>query len=95
MEPVTVYSSPSCAFSAATISFLALRGADARLVNVEANPEEKRRAAAAVDGKFETPTLRIGDAWHKAPPLSELKELLLEAGLSDDRAPHTRLKKAG
>ena len=95
MKPVVVYYSPSCAFSAATVSFLLLRGADARLVNVEANLEEKRRAEAAVAGKFETPTLHIAEGWHVAPSLSDLKKLLEQAGLPDEHAPHTRLKKVG
>ena len=95
MKPVTVLYAPSCAFSAATVSFLVLRGADARIVNVETHPDEKRRAEEAVGRKLETPTLDIDGEWHVAPPLSELKKLLEQAGLSGEEAPHERLKKAG
>lgn len=94
MKPVTVYYAPSCAFSAATISFLTLRGADFRAVNLDEHPDERKRLEGAVD-KLETPTLDIGGALHVAPPLSDLKHLLQRAGLPDTASPHRKLKDAG
>src|SRR5438270_9801081 len=55
---LSVYYSPSCAFSLGTVSFLIGRGADFRLVNLEENPAERTRLQKRLAGrKLETPTL--------------------------------------
>jgi glutaredoxin len=95
MQTVTVYYAPTCAFSAGTISFLVLRGADFRVLNLEEHPDERARLQEKLDRKLETPTLDIGGRLHVAPPLSDLKKLLIEAGLPDAAAPHTKLKASG
>jgi glutaredoxin len=93
VQDLTVYYAPTCAFSVATLAFLASRGADWRMVNLEQRPDERARLERALEGrKLETPLLEVGGARHVAPPLSELKELLLSWGLPDEAAPHAQLK---
>lgn len=93
MKTVTLYYAPSCAFSAATIAFLTLRGADFRVVNLDEHEDVRRRLEGEVEA-LETPTLDIDGALHVAPPLSELKELLSRAGLPEAAAPHQQLEDA-
>lgn len=90
MKPLTVYYAPSCAFSAGTVSFLLLRGADLRLVNLDQHEGERRRLEGRVE-KLETPTLEVDGALYVAPSLSELKDLLEAWGLPEEAAPHARL----
>lgn len=93
MRRLRVHYSPSCAFSAGTLSFLVSRGADAELVNLEQHPEERARLEEQLKGKkLETPTLELDGALHVAPPLSELKKLLEAWGLPKAAAPHEKLK---
>ena len=95
MQPLRVYYVPSCAFSAATIAFLAARGAEFEAVNLDLHPDARSRLDARLSReKLETPTLEAGGSLHVAPPLSELKELLQRWGLSKDAAPHEQLKQA-
>ena len=92
MKALTVYYVPSCAFSAATVSFLLLRGADFDLVNLDEHPHERARLEDELDGeKLETPLLAAADDLHVAPSLSALKELLLDWRLPERAAPHAQL----
>jgi glutaredoxin len=91
MKPLTVFYVPACPFSAATIAFLASKGAEYRVVNLDLHPEERERLSQRVE-KLETPTLEIGSDVHVAPPLAELKKMLAAWGLPDDAAPYDRLK---
>lgn len=91
MKNVTVYYTPSCAFSNAMIAFLVLRGADFRAVNVDEHPREKLRLQSELK-TLETPTLETeGERW-VAPTMSELKALLAVWGLDERAAPHDRLR---
>lgn len=93
MTPVRVYYVPSCGFSAATIAFLAARGAEFEAVNLDLHPDLRDRLQKQLKGqKLETPTLEAGGGLHVAPALSELKELLARWGLPEDAAPHEQLK---
>jgi glutaredoxin len=96
MKSLTVFYRPSCAFSVGVVTFLFLRGADVRLVNLDLHSDEERRLDDAIgDSKLETPLLELdGGERHIAPTMSELKDLLVSWGLSDQVAPHTRLKEA-
>jgi len=92
---LSVYYSPSCAFSMGTVSFLLGRGADFRLVNLDEDPALKARLAKRLAGrKLETPTLEAGTELHVAPSLSQLKKLLETWGLPAQAAPHQKLKDA-
>lgn len=92
---LSVYYSPSCAFSLGTVSFLIGRGADFRLVNLEENPAERTRLQKRLAGrKLETPTLEARGELHVAPSLSQLKKLLEGWGLPAQAAPHQKLKEA-
>jgi glutaredoxin len=92
MQDLTVYYAPSCAFSLATLVFLASRGADAHVVNLEQHPTHRAQLQARLgDRKLETPTLQAGSDLHIAPPLAELKKLLAHWGLPDDAAPYEQL----
>lgn len=94
MKPLNLFYLPSCAFSAGTLSFLMLRGADFHVVNLDEHPDERRRLEEKLGGKkLETPTLEIEGKLHVAPSLSELKELLEQWGLPEEAAPHKELKK--
>jgi glutaredoxin len=96
MQALTVYYSPSCAFSAGTISFLLLRGADARVVNLDEHAAERERLEQALRGrKLETPLLEAEGELHVAPPLSELKRMLERWGLAGEASPHEQLREAG
>ena len=93
MDTLTVYYSPSCAFSAGTIAFLMLRGADVRLVNLDQHADARPRLEKRLDGKkLETPLLEASDGLHVAPPLSELKDLLETWNLPDEAAPREQIK---
>jgi hypothetical protein len=93
MKKITVHYAPSCAFSAAAISFLALRGADFVCRNIDAAGERRRDLERELSGqKLETPTFEVDGRLHVAPSLSSLKALLEEWGLSDEQAPHTQLR---
>jgi glutaredoxin len=93
MDRLRIYYVPSCAFSSATIAFLAARGAEFEAVNLDLHPKERSRLGARLqDRKLETPTLEVSGALHVAPPLSELKKLLQRWGLPDRAAPHEKLK---
>ena len=95
MKRIIVFYSPSCAFSAATISFLVLRGADFDVVNLEEHPDERRRLETELDGKkLETPLLAAADGLHVAPPLSELRDMLEQWKLSPRAAPHEKIRRA-
>lgn len=95
MKKLTVYVSPSCAFSAATLGFLLLRGADFVVVNLDAHPAQRASLAKRLAGrKLETPTLEAAGKLHVAPPLSTLKKQLATWGLSDDESPHQQLADA-
>jgi hypothetical protein len=95
MQGLTVYYSPSCAFSAGAVAFLLLRGADARLVNLDEHAAERDRLEQALRGrKLETPLLEAEGELHVAPPLSELKKLLERWGLARDASPHEQLRGA-
>jgi len=92
---LSVYYSPSCAFSMGTVSFLLGRGADFRLVNLDEDPALKARIEKRLAGrKLETPTLKAGSELHVAPSLSQLKKLLEAWGLPARAAPHQKLKEA-
>jgi glutaredoxin len=92
---LSVYYSPSCAFSMGTVSFLLGRGADFRLVNLDENPRERARLEKRLQGrKLETPTLEAGSELHVAPSLSQLKKLLEGWGLPAQAAPHQKLEDA-
>lgn len=95
MKRLTLYYSPSCAFSAGTIAFLALRGADFELVNLDEHREQRERLERELAGKkLETPVLDSTDGLHVAPPLSELKELLEAWRLPPRAAPHEKIRRA-
>jgi glutaredoxin len=95
MKTLKLYYSPSCAFSAGTISFLVLRGADVQLVNLDEHKDERDRLQQRLRGhKLETPTIVADDELLVAPSLSELKELLQRWGLSPDAAPHEKIRKS-
>jgi glutaredoxin len=81
MQPITMYYRAWCPFSAATLSFLFLRGADVQLVNIEQHPETHDEIRRHAGGNVVSPTLRWGDEWHAEPPLAELHELLRRWGL--------------
>jgi len=92
---LSVYYSPSCAFSMGTVSFLLGRGADFRLVNLDEDPAGRARLEKRLAGrKLETPTLEAGSDLHVAPSLSQLKKLLEAWGLPAQAAPHEKLKGA-
>ena len=88
MKALTLYYVPTCAFSAATMSFLMLRGADVQLVNLEQHPEAKETVKQVADGQMKTPTIEVEGEWKVAPPLTELKALLERWGLPAQAAPH-------
>ena len=95
MQTLTVYYSPSCAFSAGAVAFLLLRGADARLVNLDEHAAERTRLEQALRGrKLETPLLEAEGELHVAPPLLQLKQLLERWGLAGDASPHEQLRDA-
>ena len=95
MKRLTLYYSPSCAFSAATIQFLVLRGADFELVNLDEHPDQRERLDRELsDRRLETPLLDGTDGLHVAPPLSELKDLLESWKLSPRAAPHEKIRRA-
>jgi glutaredoxin len=95
MQGLTVYYSPSCAFSAGAVAFLLLRGADARLVNLDEHAAERERLEQALGGrKLETPLLEAEGELHVAPSLSELKKLLERWGLARGASPHEQLREA-
>jgi glutaredoxin len=92
MKALTVYYVPTCAFSAAAVSFLLLRGADFDLVNLDEHPYERARLEDELDGaKLETPLLAAADDLHVAPSLAELKELLVEWKLPERASPYAQL----
>jgi glutaredoxin len=91
MKTLTVFYVPACPFSAATIAFLASKGAEYQVVNLDLHPEERERLSQRVE-KLETPTLEIGSDVHVAPPLSELKKMLAAWGLPDDAARYQQLQ---
>ena len=93
MKDLTVYYAPSCAFSAGTVSFLLLRGADAHLVNLDEHPQARSRLEKKLSGrKLETPLLEQGETLHVAPSLSDLKGMLESWGLSPQIAPHAKVR---
>lgn len=93
MRTVKVYYSPSCAFSAGTVSFLLSRGADFEAVNLEQDPARREKLEQRLGGKkLETPTLEVDGQLHVAPSLSALKGLLEQWGLPEAAAPHQQLK---
>ena len=95
MQRLRLYYVPSCAFSSATIAFLAARGADFEVVNLDEHAELRSELDARLQNqKLETPTLEAGGELHVAPALSELKQRLHRWGLPDDAAPHQKLKEA-
>jgi len=90
---LSVYYSPSCAFSMGTVSFLLGRGADFRLKNLDEDPALRTRLENRLAGrKLETPTLEAGSELHVAPSLSQLKKLLETWGLPARAAPHQKLQ---
>lgn len=91
MKALTVFYVPACPFSAATIAFLASKGAEYRVVNLDLHPDERARLSQRVE-KLETPTLEVGSDVLVAPPLSDLKKLLATWGLPEDAAPYAQLK---
>src|SRR4051812_22794985 len=92
---LSVYYSPSCAFSMGTVSFLLGRGADFRLVNLDENPSQRARLEKRLAGrKLETPTLEAASELQVAPSMSQLKKLLEAWGLPAGAAPHQKLKEA-
>jgi len=94
MKTLTLYYSPSCAFSAGTISFLVLRGADVQLVNLDEHSDEREGLQQRLQGhELETPTIAADDELLVAPSLSELKQLLQRWGLAKDAAPHEKIRK--
>jgi len=95
MTTLTLYYSPSCAFSAGTIAFMLLRGADFRLVNLEQHDEERARLERDLAGKkLETPLISAGDGLYVAPSLSELKRLLEAWDVPPEASPHEQLERA-
>ena len=88
MKALTVYYVPTCADSAAVVSYLFLRGADARLVNLEQHPDSTDAVKRAADGQVRTPMLEVEGEWHAEPTLPELKQLLERWGLPTEAAPH-------
>src|SRR5688572_14665539 len=93
MKSVTVYYRPTCAFSLGVLSFLTLRGADFRVVNLECHEDEQGRLERMLKGgKLETPALEVDERLHVAPNMSELKDLLEEWGLPVEAAPHDELE---
>ena len=96
MKKLIVHYAPDCPFSAATIAFLTLRGADFESKNLDEHPEDKARLEARAKKKLETPTLEAlgkeGPEVHVAPPLSQLKELLLKWGLGAEVAPYEQVR---
>jgi glutaredoxin len=81
MKDVVVYYSPSCAFSAGTVSFLVSQGADVRLINIDEADDERHRLKQRLGGKrLATPTLEIDGKLLVAPSLSDLKDKLEEDG---------------
>ena len=94
MKSIVIYVTPTCAFSAAALSFLLARGADWRVVNLDQHPDQREALQKRVKGKLETPVFEVDGQYHVAPPLSELKTLLEQWGLSDQAAPHSQLKQA-
>ncbi len=93
MKDLVVYYSPSCAFSAGTVSFLLSRGADLRLVNLDEADEVRHRLKQRLGGKrLETPTLEVDGKLLVAPALSDLKDKLESWGLPDEAAPHAQLQ---
>jgi glutaredoxin len=96
MRTLTLFYTPSCAFSVGALAFLALRGADVRLLNLERHPEEEERLTATLGGrKLETPTLEVDGELYVAPSLSELRDLLRGWGLPDEASPHAQLRTGG
>ena len=82
MKRVDLFFAPDCPFSVGTVTFMFMRGADVRLVNLDAHPEERARLEKQLGGrKLETPTLEVDGELHVAPPLSDLKKLLAQWGL--------------
>lgn len=95
MKDLVVYYSPSCAFSAGTVAFLLLRGADARLVNLDEHEDDRARLTEQLAGrKLETPTLEVGGEVFVAPSLSDLKDMLATWGLPDEASPHAQIADA-
>jgi glutaredoxin len=95
MKTLTLYYSPSCAFSAGTIAFFVLRGADVQLVNLDEHKDDRDRLQQRLRGhKLETPTIAADDELLVAPSLSELKDLLQRWGLPSDAAPHEKIRKS-
>lgn len=93
MRAMKVYYAPTCAFSAGTVSFLLLRGADFELINLEEHPEERARLERKLEGeRIETPVIEVSGERHIAPPLAELKELLEAWCLPESASPHQQLK---
>lgn len=92
MKAVTVFYVPSCAFSAASIAFLALRGADFRCVNLEEHRAERTRLQTRLgEQKLETPTFEVEGELVVAPPLADLKRMLEGWDLAPSAAPHEQL----
>lgn len=80
-QPITVYYRAWCPYSAGTLSFLFLRGADVQLVNIEQHPEVHGEIQQHAGGNLVSPTLRFGDEWHAEPSMDQLHELLRKWGL--------------
>ncbi len=93
MKEVVVYYSPTCAFSAGTVSFLLSRGADLRLVNIDEADEVRHHLKRRLGGKrMETPTLEVDGQLVVAPSLSDLKDKLADWGLPDGDATHAQFQ---
>lgn len=88
MKALTLYYVPTCADSAATVSYLFLRGADVRLVNLEQHPEAVEAVKRAAGGDQATPTLEVEGEWFVTPAHTELQDLLVQWGLPVSAAPH-------
>jgi glutaredoxin len=80
-QPITMYYRAWCPYSAGTLSFLFLRGADVQLVNLEQHPETHEEIKRHANGNLVSPTLRFGDEWHAEPSMHELHALLRTWGL--------------
>lgn len=91
MKRVDIYYKPTCAFSAGTVMFMFLQGAELHLVNLDLHPEERARLEKQLAGrKLETPTLEVEGELHVAPSLSDLKKLLVQWGLPESESAHAK-----
>jgi mycoredoxin len=73
MEPLTIYSTASCADRRRLKSFLKHHGIDFQEVNIEEDPQAEAIVLRANHGKRKVPTLKVGDSYFTCSPFDVLQ----------------------